>query len=260
MGLSAEKLESAQRKLMRGIEHVKTLRRETTAFENDCAYAFESERHARSAQEIEYRCFAVQRKPMPDHWPLLAGEAIQNLRSALDHFVYAASGERRRAQFPIFTDPYEFQVLSPKMTKGVPKPMRASIEGAQPYRHTPRAPAQDPLALLNALSNLDKHRVLATFASAVINEGVGLPDGVDLKWDEVGTDKHLGAGKAHVSTFVVSSEGKVEDMNVQPLFSYEVRIEGHPIVVLVHIAKRASRVLAECDTGKPLPPFASYPI
>jgi len=260
MGLNADQLESAQRKLMRGIEHVETLRGETRAFENGGAYVFESERKSRSAQEVEYRCFAIQRKEMPSHWPLLAGEAIQCLRSALDHFIYAASGRNRRTQFPIFTDACEFQVLSPRMMKGVPKAMRTSIERAQPYRCTPSAPAQDPLAQLNSLSNLDKHRVLAAFASAVTNEGVGVPDGVNLSWEEFGTDKHLGPGKTYVSTLVAHTEGSTENMDVQPMFAYEVRIEGRPINVLVWIAKRVFRTLAECDAGKPLPPFAPYPI
>jgi len=114
-------LTSAQRKLKRGIEHVKTLSKEAATFEDDKAYLFEVERKARSAQEIEYRCFAVQRKPMPSHWPLLAGEAIQNLRSSLDHLVYEKSGGNRRTQFPIFTDACEFKVLSPRKLKGSPR-------------------------------------------------------------------------------------------------------------------------------------------
>ncbi len=146
------------------------------------------------------------------------------------------------------------------MLKGVPKSMRASIEGAQPYIRTPSAPAQDGLAILSSLSNRDKHRVLATVASAVINEGVGVPNGVDLRWEKLGTDERLGAGKTHVSTFVIRTEGEAEEMNVQPMFAYQVRVEGRPISILVWIAKQVFRTLAECDTGEPLSPLAPYPI
>lgn len=255
-----EILTSAQRKLKRGIEHLQTLCRETDAFEDGKAYLFESERELRSEQEAVYRCFAVPRKAMPHHWPLLAGEAIQNLRSALDHLVYEKSGGNRRTQFPIFTDPCEFQVLAPRKMKGVSEAVRAMIEEAQPYRNTPEDAAYDQLAQLSSLSNLDKHRVLTSFVSAVTHEGVGVPEGTDLNWIDIATNKRLGAGKAEISSFVVRTEGEVKDVNVEPMFSYEVRIEGRPIDTLKWIARRVYSVMAEIDTGEKLPMFAQYPL
>jgi hypothetical protein len=133
---------SAQRKFMRGVEHVKRLSAEAEAFENRDAYVFRTEIESRSTREITYRCLAIQREAPPDEWPFLAGEAIQNLRSALDHLVYAASGGRSRAQFPIFTDACEFQVLGSGMLQRVPEPVRAVIEKAQPYRTFPPDPAE----------------------------------------------------------------------------------------------------------------------
>jgi hypothetical protein len=253
-------ISSAQRKLSRGIEHVKTLGREASIFEKGNAYVFESEVESASPDCVRYRCYAFEREPVPDHWPLLAGDAIQNLRSALDHVVYAARRGRGKTQFPIFTDPCEFQVIGSKMLPGVPKAMRARIQAAQPYRITPTAPTQDPLAQLNALSNLDKHRALTTVASAVHLEGVGLPEGVDLAWEKYATNSVLGAGKTHISTFVIRAEGKAEDVAVEPQFTYQVRIEGRPLNVLVWIAKIVYRVVTECETGKQLAPFAPYPI
>lgn len=255
-----ETLTSAQRKLKRGIEHVETLSGEASAFEDDEAYLFETERKARSAQEIEYRCCAIQREPMPLHWPLLAGEAIQNLRSALDHLVYELSGGNRRTQFPIFTDPCEFQVLGLRKLKGVATEKRALIEEVQPYRLTPDAPAQDFLARLSSLSNLDKHRVLATVVAAVHHEAVGIPDGVKLTWEDYATNKGLGAGKAHISTFVVRTEGEADDVDVEPIFRYQVRIEERPINYFRGLGNHVYRVFAEIDTGQPLSPFAPYPL
>lgn len=251
---------SAQRKLKRGIEHVKTLCAEADAFEDGKAYLFESERELRSPQEAEYRCFAVQRRAMPSHWPLLAGEAIQNLRSALDHLIYEKSGGNRRTQFPIFTDHCEFQVLAPRKMKGVPEAVRAKIEEVQPYRNAEENVAYHPLAQLSSLSNLDKHRVLTTFVSAVTKEGVGVPKGVELIWEDIATNKRLGAGKAQISTFIVRSEGEVKDVKVEPMFSYEVRIEGRPVSTLSWIARQLYRIMAEVDSGKKLPLFAPYPL
>jgi hypothetical protein len=253
-------LTSGQRKLKRGIEQVKTLCGEAQAFEDDEAYVFETERKARSPQEIEYRCFAVQRKTMADHWPLLAGEAIQNLRAALDHLVYEKSGGNRRTQFPIFTDRCEFQVLGKRYMKGVPKGVWAFIEEAQPYRFMPQDAAHHPLAQLSALSNLDKHRVLAAVVSAVTHEAVGKPREVELTWEEYASNKRLGAGKAHISTFVVRGEAEAVDMDVEPMFSYEVRIEGRPLGVLRGIGHTVYKTFWEVDREQRMTGAEPFPL
>lgn len=248
------------RKLARGIEQVEALCGEAVAFKNDDAYTFEKEIESRTAQEVMYRCFAVQRKPVPPDWPLRSGEAIQNLRSSLDHVVYKASGERSRAQFPIFIDACEFQVYGGRMLRGVPASMRAAIEWSQPYIRMPDAPTQDALALLRTLSNHDKHRALATVATSVQTEGAGVPDGANLRWKEFATNRPLGAGKAHISTIVVTFEQEAEQVDVETFFSYEVSIEGRPFDHLEWIANEVFRVVSECESGKKLSPFASYPI
>ncbi len=251
---------SAQRKFLRGVEQVRQLMAEAEAFENRDAYVFRTEIESRSTHEITFRSFAVERESPPEDWPLLAGEAIQNLRSALDHIVYAASGGQERTQFPIFTDPSTFKQKSLGMLQGVPEPVRDTIEKAQPYRTYPPGPAQAMPEQLRVLSNLDKHRTLATIASAVVHEGVGVPEGVDIAWQKYGTDRPLGSGETHVSTFTASSEAQLGEMDVQPMFGYEVRIEGRPLNFLKGIVHEAYPVLVECETGKPLSPFAPYPL
>lgn len=253
-------LTSGQRKLKRGIEQVKTLCEEARAFENDKAYLFETERKPRSVQEVEYRCFAIERKTMPDHWPLLAGEAIQNLRSALDHLVYEKSGGASGTQFPIFTDAGRFQGKSGQYMKGVSGAVRTFIEEVQPYRFMPEHAAQHPLAQLRSLSNLDKHRVLATVVSSVTKEAIGKPNGVELTWEEYASRKLLGAGKAHISTFVVRAEGEVQDVNVETFFSYEVLIEGRPLRQLVGIGHTVYKVFWEVDTGKRMTGAEPFPL
>lgn len=189
-----------------------------------------------------------------------AGEAIQNLRSALDHFVYAASGEELRTQFPIFTDPSDYERKASGMLSGVPASTQASIERMQPYREAPGSPGMGALEQLRTLSNLDKHRVLTTVAAAVIHEGVGVPEGATVDWEEHGTEKRLAGERTHVSTFVVRTVAEDADVRIEPMFDYEVRIEGRPMTVIVWIARQVLRVLAESDTGERLPPWTPYPI
>jgi hypothetical protein len=47
---------------------------------------------------------------------------------------------------------------------------------------------------------------------------------------------------------------------VEPIFSYEVRIEGRPTGVLKGIGHEVYRVMAEIETGGNLDPFAPFPL
>jgi hypothetical protein len=251
---------SVQRKFIRGVEQVRQLLAEADAFEKRDAYVFRADVESRSTHEITYRCFAVEREAPPDEWPLLAGEAIQNLRSALDHMVYAASGEHDWTQFPIFTDPAAFEKKGPDMLQGVPDSVRATIERAQPYHNFPPAPRQTMLEQLRVLSNRDKHRTLATVATGVVREGVGTRTDVKIEWEKYGTDRPLGSGETHISTFTASSESELDEGDVQPMFGYEVRIEGRRLDILKGFVHDIYPILVECETGEPLSPFAQYPL
>ena len=46
------------------------------------------------------------------------------------------------------------------MVNGVTTDLATIIEDAQPYKHTPHAPAKDPLWILQDLNNTDKHRLI----------------------------------------------------------------------------------------------------
>jgi hypothetical protein len=118
---------------MRGVEQIRQLLAEAEAFEQRDAYAFRADIDSRSAQHVTYRCFAKEQEAPPDDWSLRAGEAIQNLRSALDHMVYAASRGRDMTQFPIFTNADKYREKAAAMLTGVPDSVRAVIEKAQPY-------------------------------------------------------------------------------------------------------------------------------
>jgi hypothetical protein len=253
---------SAQRKLARGIEQIKTLRGEAEAFENAEAYVFRVEQERRSATEVKYRCFARERQPPPDHWPLLAGEAIQNLRSALDYAVYEIAPKRKRglAMYPIFTDPCEFQVTGLKRLPGIPAEIRAAIEDTQPYRRLPQAPAEDALERLRTLSNIDKHRALTTFASVIFLESVSAWGDLDIRWEDAAPGKQLSHGETYISTFVVASETELDEMDVTPDFAYQVRIEGRSLDLFPVMARRVFEGVSVCESGGKQPPASSYPL
>jgi len=258
---------SAQRKLARGIKHVQTLRAEASAFEDGEAYVFSVESETRSSQEIAYQWFATEHHSPCDDWPLLAGEAIQNLRSALDHVVWRAwrdagnPGIGDHTQFPVAIDAPGFRSQAGYMLQGIPQPIRTLIEEAQPYKRTPQTPARDALQLLRTLSNIDKHRDLAAVASAATLRSIGSwGERIYYAFDKFAPYMPLGHGKTEIYSFSARSVAEIEEMNVHPHFTYEVRIEGMPLDVLIVIARRVFEVVTEIETGQPPPPFSPYPI
>lgn len=158
-------------KAERGLEHLKALYDGMPAF-------FEPY----SQKEPVYHSFdgtwhTVRFRPvigeLPLRWSLVCGDAMHNLRSALDHLirqlVLAGGNEPGRwNSFPIYTDPEDFDrdVRNRKKKRG-PGPLEgidpdgqawAAIEQAQPYYSS--HPSADPLAMLKTLDDMDKHRTL----------------------------------------------------------------------------------------------------
>ena len=83
---------------------------------------------------------------------------------------------------------------------------------------------------------------------------------MNINWQQYGTAQSLHSGETHVSTFTASSDTELRDGDVQPMFSYEVHIEGRRADTLKGIVHDIYPVLAECETGEPLPLFAAYPL
>lgn len=243
---------SAQRKLARGIEHADLLCDEARAFEESQAYVLRTEQEPRPPEHIHYTCFAVKQREMPDHWPLLAGDALQNFRSALEHAVWEASAPRfrRRAQFPIFRDRCEFQVIGRPMIAGLKAPIRALVEQAQPCNIQPDTPEFDPLWILSSLSNLDKHRSLATVVASTTMSYVG--------WDGEKTDlfefTYFGLGETLHEDAKVLSFLATKGVKVDPKMFYQVMIERHPLATTIfNIKRRVIDVVAMIETGEPRP-------
>lgn len=121
------------------------------------------------------RMFDLANADPPIQMALVAGDAVHNLRSALDHLVYefavagAASGER--SEYPIFEDARVYGRDVGGRLEGVPEDVCERIESAQPFHlrdgdvwRKPSGPA-DPLAInaalrvIRRLDNTDKHRL-----------------------------------------------------------------------------------------------------
>lgn len=118
----------------------------------------------------------VQKQPPFDRWGVLIGETVHDLRSTLDHLTWALtiahSGPPhgrltrwwREVEFPIFTDHDAFRRTGLRDLQGVDPALIPTFEGLQPFHRA--QPDRHPLAILHALSILDKHQTLPLVAIA----------------------------------------------------------------------------------------------
>jgi hypothetical protein len=111
----------------------------------------------------------IKERP-PDELGLILGDAIHNVRGALDHAIYAIGTEpNERSEFPIHSDERQYtgtDEAHPVSRRDlalakVPREFHAVVDAAQPYRRgNKHAIREDPLAILAWLSNADKHRLV----------------------------------------------------------------------------------------------------
>ena len=106
----------------------------------------------------------VLREPPLEELGLIFGDMISNLRATLDYLVWQlvlAAGRRpgKRTGFPVVRREKDWEVQSRAALHGVDPRWVAEIEYLQPYRRVER-PSLHPLAILDHVNNLNKHRFL----------------------------------------------------------------------------------------------------
>jgi hypothetical protein len=162
----AHPLDSARLKVSRAWKHIEQLNVEGRAFIETQPYTLGSEK-ADGDDDI-WIVRAIVRRPIPEHWSLIFGDAVHNLRSALDHIVYQSaevlgSGAVKQTQWPVVTDRDKGLPENDARLAHVPDFHRARIASYQPFAN----PAKfDWLAKLDELDKADKHRVLGRTVGA----------------------------------------------------------------------------------------------
>jgi hypothetical protein len=121
---------------------------------------------------------------VPDELPLLLGEMLYQLRSALDACIYQATAyatnqdtppDEGKLEFPITNDPDEWPKLAKRRLSALPQAIQDGIERAQPYHD--QFPSTEELiksvgrslGILNELARKDRHRKLHVVGSWPIN-------------------------------------------------------------------------------------------
>lgn len=155
---------SCRAKLAHAIAHINILKAEIEGAGTSDPTLIPLRREYDAAQgAVVYRIDRTME--VPDHWPLIVGDAIHDLRSALDHLMWQlaivhlgrvpTAREARNIQFP------EVRKLKDFATDRYLKYINTSdidrIKPFQPYRRLNRGQLH-PLPKLVRLSNIDKHR------------------------------------------------------------------------------------------------------
>lgn len=193
-----------------------------------------------------YRVFAVVRnQPPADEWAPIIGDAVHNLRSALDHVVWAIADEAERydrAQYPIYSHEGAYNTNAPRLLAGVSARRSELIRGTQPFRW-PRLETREwhPLNVLQRLDNDDKHRTLHTLATFSRYRWVGLANAQTT--DTLLLPEHTAlVDGAEVWRFEATPEDPMTPMVVEPKLEFEIGITGTFNAMLPTLASLALHI------------------
>jgi hypothetical protein len=198
-------------------------------------------------------------EPPIDEWGAIIGDVVHNLRSALDHLVWQLTiaeghtpppnpipkrglgSEWRDIGFPIYVKPHPTDYLGNlipwtgakdlQSLWGIGPRLRAEFQGLQPFV-TGQNPTKEPLAILDELWNIDRHRHLHPTLFYV-----GLHD-VESKSPKLKfrilEKKSPGPFKGRAEIGRVEAVGGpypnslMVQMNVQPILTFDIAFEQGP--------------------------------
>lgn len=235
-------------KLKRAGEHIEALKLAVEAWLGTDAYTISREINTETGDTV--RRAKIKSSP-PVELSLIVGDAVQNLRSALDHAVYFLAERHSGPLTPEAEGRLMFPIAGNENSKGarvdgarifraavergqldgVPDPARDFIESVQPY-HWGAPSSGDPwdafryhwLWVLHDLNRIDKHRRLAVTTAWLDLPFATTPTGVTprITWshaegpvkDDDVLVTYSGAGKgvnAHFSRSVAINEGTARE-------------------------------------------------
>lgn len=166
--------DSARAKIERARKQTDALQAKFESFYKSKPYAIRQELDTQAGEKR----LVFHAEPLPLEWPIIIGEIVHNLRSALDHSIYELTcietgHPLNGTEFPVFADESKYFAVNnrgePTRISGLYKirgikneRRRAVIKGLQPFefRKTHKADELPIIALVHELSIVDKHRTL----------------------------------------------------------------------------------------------------
>jgi hypothetical protein len=216
-------------KLDRASKHIEALRVEIATFVRSAAesFGFRTERIPKPDGSVHYVLYAVVREQPPDTLAPISVDAIHNIRSALDYLAYELASPKARksrsTQFPICMDESQFRDADTiRRIESVADDERELIERIQPFNATD-PPRHDPLAILNKLSNRDKHRLLVPCVAAVSEADSWVAsDNAEINFEfiEPGPVTH----DARIVTLTATPKDRSAEMTVDPRSGLQIEL------------------------------------
>lgn len=165
MSGTEERLRHVTLKVSRAKEHLAELKRSVAAYLASAPYRV-GVKPDPNTRRLVYLVESAD--PIPELLPLLAGDGIQNLTSALDHLAYqlvCSDTEDRPPNpnwiyFPIADDAAGYESKKRGKMAGAREETLAAIDALRPYKG-----GNDALWRLYRLNNIEKHRLLLTVGS-----------------------------------------------------------------------------------------------
>ncbi len=235
-------------KFERAKQHIRDLNAATKTFLDTHPYVVRTKRNPQTRQLIYY--LADVRKT-PPVIAAITGDALQNLRSALDHLAYhlfrVGAGDTAmpyHVYFPIFDSAAEYRAKVHEKVKGMRKDAIEAIDAVKPYKG-----GNDTLWRLHKLNNIDKHRFVITVGSAFrsFNLGAHMEKTFESTFPELKGPKlppffikpadRLFPLKAGDELFI---DGPDSEVNEKMEFRFDIAfgepqiVEGEPILPTLH--------------------------
>jgi hypothetical protein len=160
-------------KTTRAHVHLTALKAELEAFAESNPYTLAGE------DDLEHGTYVIrfQMAEVPDLIPLIVGDFLYCLRSALDQTVWylakIGTPNPQHTQFPIIEVEHLSRRRFKHQTAGVPTDAVAIIKSLQPYLGGNEATVWSHLLWrLDRLCNIDKHRRIPTHGSALVLQNI----------------------------------------------------------------------------------------
>jgi hypothetical protein len=164
--------ESAKRKIARAKKHIDDVKREVVAFTQNAAYIRFSEPDTKNPQLIVHK--VRMNNSVPDGLSEIAGDALANLRQALDHATYGAaiaSGKSnpRSAYFPFGRTESDVDNAIKGNCKDVPQELYSLLRAFKPH-----SGGNEVLYTLSQMANRDKHALLTPVGATAVDAGMNV--------------------------------------------------------------------------------------
>lgn len=168
----SDPFQSSRRKIARAKKHIADLEREIEVFIRETSYIRFSEPDPKNPTHTVYKI--RMSKPLPEGLSEIAGDAVGNLREALDHATFGvavASGriDPHDAYFPFAGTAERLDNTIKGRCKDIPKEIYPLLRAFKPYNG-----GNEVLFTLNRIAIRNKHRLLIPVGAISLDAGMNV--------------------------------------------------------------------------------------